>query len=351
MNIRDIGERLRQWPRRRLVASAVIAVCAAMAVWAAVTVWHYVGHSDIGEARWVYLPTGMSREAFRDSLTVSLGEPVAGRVMRLWSLFSGKDAVPHGAYRVSEGMSAARIYRRLATGAQTPVRVTFNNVRTMPQLASRIADKMEFTPVEFLAACDSVLSAKGFTLQQYPAAFFPDTYEFYWTESPARVVGQLSAQYDHFWTAERRAKAEALSLSPIEVATVASIAEEETNDRVERGTVARLYLNRLNKGMRLQADPTVKFAVGDFSIKRVLAVHLAKQSPYNTYINRGLPPGPIRVVNPATLDAVLDAPANDYIYMCAKEDFSGRHNFTADYREHLANARRYQAALNARNIK
>ncbi|MEG0253878.1 MAG: endolytic transglycosylase MltG, partial [Muribaculaceae bacterium] len=150
---------------------------------------------------------------------------------------------------------------------------------------------------------------------------------------------------------ERISKAKALGLTPFEITTLASIVEEETSKSDERGKVARLYLNRLAKGMLLQADPTVKFAIGDFSIKRVTKEHLRVQSPYNTYVNAGLPPSPIRFPEKSTIDAVLNAPAHDYTFMCAKEDFSGYHNYTTSFSVHLANARIYQAALNARGIK
>lgn len=337
------GSRRKIW----LAIGIPVAVLLVIAAWVG---WGYLGGSGLSEARWVYLPANVSREEMRDSLVSALGDDTGAKVDRLWSVF-GEDQLPHGAFRVEAGTSAARIYRRLSRGAQTPVRVTFNNVRTMRQLASRVASRMEFDDSGFLAACDSVLLAKGLKTPHYPAAFFPDTYEFYWTDSPVKVVKRLSAEYDRFWDDARRGRAAALGLTPVEVATVASIVEEETNNRAERGTVARLYLNRLKEGMKLQADPTVKFAVGDFSLRRILGKHLATLSPYNTYIYKGLPPGPIRIVDRATLDAVLGAPANDYLYMCAKEDFSGAHNFTRSYSEHLANARRYQAALNAKNIK
>ncbi len=156
---------------------------------------------------------------------------------------------------------------------------------------------------------------------------------------------------DNFWTKERLDKAAKLGLTPVEVATIASIVEEESNKKDERPMIARLYINRVKQGMKLQADPTVKFATGNFALRRITGKHLRTDSPYNTYKNVGLPPGPIRVPNAATLDAVLNAPEHNYIYMCAKEDFSGRHNFAADYATHRKNAKKYQAALNRRGIR
>lgn len=209
---------------------------------------------------------------------------------------------------------------------------------------------LECDSVQFLAAADSILSASGLTKEEQASAFIPDTYQFYWTDSPARVVNKLFAERSSFWNDGRVAKAKALGLTPEQVHTLASIVEEETNKADEQGTVARLYLNRIKRGMPLQADPTVKFAVGDFSLKRIVGEHLKIDSPYNTYRNTGLPPGPIRIAERGTLQRVLDAPENNYIYMCAKSDFSGYHDFTADYNRHRINAARYHRALSARGL-
>ena len=309
-------------------------------------------HSYSGAAKWVYIPQGASGAAVGDSLTSALGSGEANRVKFLWNLMGGDAATAHGAYRIEPGTSALRIARRIATGAQTPVKITFNNVRTLDDLSKRVAANMEFCAEDFSKACADVLPGYGFEdARQYPAAFLPDTYEAYWTESARGVVEKLTGHRNSFWNEERRAKAKALGLNPVKVATLASIVEEETGKKDERPTVARLYLNRLAKGMKLQADPTVKFAVGDFGLRRILNKHLSVNSPYNTYMNAGLPPGPIRIPDAATLDAVLDAPRHSYIYMCAREDFSGYHNFASDYSTHTANARRYQAELNKRNIR
>lgn len=304
-----------------------------------------------GKSEWIYIPRGISKSAVKDSMKSSLGSSMGTRVYVIWKLLGGNSETSQGAYKVSGGQSALNISRRVALGRQTPVDVKFNGTRTMKQLSERIAGQLQCSPEEFLDACEEVLPDSGFNRAAYPAAFIPDSYEFYWSASPRNVVKRLLDYRNRFWNKERRQKASALGLTPVEVATVASIVEEETAKADEKPKVARLYLNRLNKGMKLQADPTVKFATGDFGLRRILAKHLATESPYNTYRVIGLPPGPIRVPAGATIDAVLNAPKHDYIYMCAKEDFSGYHNFASDYATHQANARRYQAELNRRGIR
>lgn len=319
---------------------------------AALGVWEYVTSPYEGEnPTWVYLPHGTSTEALGDSLRSALGNRVGSRTLRVYKAAAKSGTQIYGAYRIEPGTPAKDIARRILRHRQTPVRLTFNNVRTLDQLASRIASQMEFSASDFTAALDSLLPAAGFRgTEQYPAAFLPDTYEFYWTAPATETVGKLLHTRNNFWTPERRQKAAAMGLTPVQAATIASITEEETNNRPERATIARLYLNRLQRGMKLQADPTVKFALGDFTLRRIRGEHLKVNSPYNTYRVTGPPPGPIRIAEAATIDALLNSAPNSYIYMCAKEDFSGTHNFAADYSTHLANARRYQRALNARNI-
>lgn len=299
---------------------------------------------------WIYVPRQATVVQVKDSLKTHLGSSMGTRVYIMWRIMGGSIARAEGAYRVDNGQTALAIARRMVTGRQTPVTVTFNGTRTLPQLANRIASQMECDADDFLEACMNVLPARGFNKATFPAAFIPDTYEFYWSASPENLVRRLLDYRDRFWTEERVNKAKSLGLSKVDVATLASIIEEETAKVDERPKVARLYLNRISRGMKLQADPTVKYAVGDFSLKRILSKHLATDSPYNTYKIDGLPPGPIRVPTAAAMDAVLNAPQHSYIYMCAREDFSGYHNFASDYATHLANARRYQAELNRRNI-
>ncbi len=333
-------------------AVVFILALAGLAVLAAVVLWRvYTGAAYQGEEpRWVYVDSAMTEDELLDMLPRELGN--AGRkAVTLWRLGGGTVTRATGAYRVEPGMTSLDVYKMISRGRQTPVKLTFNNVRTIGQLAARVGERMATDSASFVEACDDVLPAAGFKKAGYIAAFLPDTYEFYWTASPRQVVETLLKHRNGFWNDERRAKAKALGLSPVEVAAVASIAEEETNDRAERAVVGRLYINRLDRGMKLQADPTVKYAVGDFALRRITSRHLGVESPYNTYRHEGLPPGPIRMPEARTMDAILDSRPHGYIYMCAKEDFSGRHNFAADYATHQANAARYHKALNRRNIK
>lgn len=325
-----------------VVLGAIVAVLA----W----VFVFATKSYHGDKQWVYIPNSATEQSVRDSLESHLGT-VGTNAFVLWRLMDGSLSAAHGAYLFKSGDNAIGISRKIKQGRQTPVKVTINNVRTIRQLSQRVAAKMEWDSGDFIAACNKVLPEAGFKVAEYPAAFLPDTYEFYWTASAETVVSKLLDYRNRFWNDERRNKAKSLGLTPVKTATLASIVEEETNVADERPIVARLYLNRLEKGMMLQADPTVKFAVGDMSIRRIVGKHLAVESPYNTYRNAGLPPGPIRVAEKSAIDAVLDAPEHRYIYMCAKEDFSGRHNFATDYVTHQRNAARYRTELNRRNIR
>lgn len=328
-------------------AAALIVIAAATGLY----IYRYISQPFDGEKVRVRVPAAATAADMRDSLVTALGSGYGSAVYRLWELQGGDVSASHGSYVVDPGASALSVSRRIKNGRQSPVNVTFNNIRTLDALARRIASRMEFDADAFIAACDSVLPAMGFKAPQYPAAFLPDTYQFYWTDRADDVVAGIAGVRNDFWNDSRRARARAMGLTPVEIATVASIVEEETAKSDERPLVARLYLNRLAKGMKLQADPTVKFAIGDFSLRRLYNKHLTVDSPYNTYRNTGLPPGPIRIVERSSLEAVLDAPAHDFIYMCAREDFSGYHNFATDYAGHQANARRYRAALDKRNIR
>lgn len=332
-----------------LTAVYVISLCVAIIVIIAIMIYNFLTATYKGDPYRLKIPQGSTIEQVEDSLANL--DLFGKNVYTVWKIYGGKPSAARGSYLIEPGEKVIDVAKRIKQGRQTPVKLSFNNVRTIDQLASRIADKMEFTPEEFIEALDSVLPQAGFTKPQYPAAFIPDSYEFYWTASPQKVIATLLDYRNRFWTIPRRDAASALGLTPVGVATIASIVEEESAKSDERPTIARLYINRLDRKMPLQADPTVKFAVGDFGLRRITGTHLAINSPYNTYKINGLPPGPIRIVDKKTLEQVLTAPRNEYLYMCAREDFSGYHNFAKNLAEHNNNAARYRAELNRRGIK
>lgn len=313
--------------------------------------WRHFG-SEIysGNTTRLYIPEGATDSSIRDTLSSNLGS-FGDKVYQLWDIQDGAPSIAHGSYLVDSGMTAINVARAIAHGSQTPIRLTVNNMRTFGDFATRVGKRLEIDSASIVATADTLLLNRGFAPEEFSAAILPDTYEFYWTASANTVLNTMLRTRNAFWDSTRIAKAEALGLTPAQVATVASIVEEETNKADERPKVARLYLNRLKTGMLLQADPTIKFALGDFSLRRINTTHLNVESPYNTYLYQGLPPGPIRITERATLDAVLNAPQHDYLYMCAKPDFSGYHNFARDYNRHRINAARYHRALNARGIR
>lgn len=301
----------------------------------------------------IKIPAGATTEVVYDSLAKYYGDKYASKVILMSKLRKADYAGRHGAYKVDSGMTPLQAEAKLRTGSQHPFMITVNASRGVAPLTEKLASKLEVTPDSLQAyiANPANLEKYGLTPEQALALFIDDSYQVYWSSSPQKVVDKIGDNYNKIWNKERLAKAKALGLSPVEVITLASIVDEETNKINEKPMVARLYLNRLGKGMKLQADPTVKFALGDFSLRRILSEHLNVDSPYNTYKIAGLPPGPIRTVTLKDIDAVLDAPPHDYIYMCAKDDFSGYHTFAKDYSTHLQNAHKYQKALNRRGIK
>ncbi|MDH4057486.1 MAG: endolytic transglycosylase MltG [Cyclobacteriaceae bacterium] len=256
-------------------------------------------------------------------------------------------AVKPGRYILRANMSNLAAIRFLRAGEQEPVVITFNNVRLIPELARKITQNTSVTPEEFEAALINFTTRKdhGFKKENIISMFIPNSYEVYYTITPNQLVERMYAEYKRFWNDDRKKKAEELNLTPVQVSTLASIVQAESVKRDEAPIIASLYLNRLNQGIPLQADPTLVFAVGDFALKRVLNEHKEVDSPYNTYMYKGLPPGPINMPEIVSIDAVLNYKPTNFLYMCAKEDFSGYHNFTASYPEHIRNANRYQQAL------
>lgn len=349
----DKKSRNRRKSKKYLLLNWLIGITAFILI-TGVVLFFYVTRSIGGDRDVrVYLYGDTTGDNLGEKLAAFLPEDYVSSVMLSYKLLGGaKDGIsPEGSYVVTPDLTAVKFANNLRNARQTPVKLTLSYARTFGDIASKISSQMEFDSLRFVSAADSLLPAKGFVKEQFTSYFLPDSYEFYWTAKPEKVLESFGKNYERFWTAERREKAAAEGLNPLEASTLASIVESETSKNDEKPLVARLYLNRLKKGMKLQADPTVIFGVGDFSIRRVTGVHLKIDSPYNTYRYKGLPPGPIRMPSKAGIDAVLNAPRHDYLYMCAKEDFSGYHNFSSDYNAHQANGQRYRQELDRRNIR
>lgn len=258
-----------------------------------------------------------------------------------------------GRYEITDNMNNRQLLQLLRSGKQVPIKITFNNIRTKSDLASRISKQIEADSTQIAAMLSDSLLLKEEALNSdnVLCLFIPNTYEMYWNTSATDFFKRMKREYDNFWNTSRRQKAEQQGLTPVQVSILASIVQSETKQNAEKPRVAGVYLNRLRQNWKLEADPTLVFALGDFSIKRVLNEYKTIDSPYNTYKYFGLPPGPICLPDISSIDAVLNAESHQFMYFCAREDMSGFHSFAKDYNTHLLNARRYQAELNRRNIK
>lgn len=260
--------------------------------------------------------------------------------------------IKSGHYVIYDGMNNNRLLNMLRSGNQTPINITFNNIRTIEQLAGRIAEQIDTDSISIINAIkeNPTLKEMGFDNESYAALFIPNTYELYWNIEAGELIERIIMEYNRFWNEERRNKAESIRLSPVEVSILASIVDKETVKTSEMPRIAGVYLNRFNRNWLLQADPTLIFAIGDFEIKRVLDVHKEIESPYNTYKYIGLPPGPICIPSIAAIDAVLNAENHKYFYFCAKDDLSGYHVFAKNMTQHNINAEKYRRALNKKKI-
>ncbi len=310
-------------------------------------------NTNVTQKTYLYIPTEASFQQVKDSISKNnlLIDSATFYSLAKDREYSGK--IKSGKYPVEKGMNNREVLNMLIAGNQEAVKIAFRNVRLKTNFVAMVSKKLEFDSLSLINLLDSTDYVKtyGFNTDNVYTMFIPNSYEMYWNLSSKDFFERMNKEYNKFWNADRLQKAGALSLSPQEVTVLASIVDSEALMDNEMPTIAGLYLNRLSKGIKLEADPTVIFANNDFTIRRVLNRHLTKDSPYNTYRNKGLPPGPITMPSIKAIDAVLSPKINDYIYMCAKEDFSGYHNFASTLSEHLANARRFQQALNQRNIK
>jgi UPF0755 protein len=260
------------------------------------------------------------------------------------------ELVKAGHYLIKDGMSNDELINMLRSGEQVPVKVIFNNIRTREQFAKKIGEQLEADSASVIALLNdsAYIGQFGLVTETALTLFLPNTYEFYWNTDAEQFMERMNREYMTFWEGERERKAEALDLSRQEVVILASIVEKETNMNDEKATISGVYVNRLNRNWRLQADPTLVYASGDFGITRVLNVHKEIDSPYNTYKYPGLPPGPICIPSIASIDAVLNTEDHDYLFFCAKDDLSGYHVFARSITQHNRNARAYRRAIENR---
>ncbi|MBQ7494749.1 MAG: endolytic transglycosylase MltG [Bacteroidaceae bacterium] len=331
-------------------ALAIAGIVVAVALWSVHAVMR--PPFELSETAYIYIRPSTTEADVLDQLEAEChARSLTGwRLLRMVTDFKPRT----GRYAVNPEDDMLTVLRRLRNGQQEPVRLTIPSVRRLNRLAGVLSQKLMLDSAEVATAfADSSFAAEwGYTTPTLPALFIPNTYELFWNISLDAFMQRMQRENDAFWNSQGRdAAAKSLGMTHEEVVTLASIVDEETAYTPEKPRVAGVYLNRLRIGMLLQADPTVKFAVGDDGLRRILNQHLRIQSPYNTYIYIGLPPGPIRIPSISGIDAVLKAESHPFLYFCAKEDFSGSHNFARTWAEHLQNARRYQRALNARGIR
>lgn len=257
------------------------------------------------------------------------------------------EKIKPGRYQIKNGSSIFSLLRMLRSGNQTPVNLVINKLRLKEDLAQKIAANFECDSAAVMAVLTNQNTLVAYAVNSHTVmtTVIPNTYRIFWNTSAEKIIDKLYNEKEKFWNANRRLKAKAMNLTPEQVYTMASIVEEETNKEEDKGLIASVYMNRMAIGMKLQADPTVKFALKNFTLTRILHGHLSFASPFNTYQNTGLPPGPICTPSIKTIDAVLHAPQTNYIYFVAKPDFNGYSNFATTYAEHLVFAKAYQDAL------
>lgn len=308
---------------------------------------------DKQKEKFIYIPTGST---FADVLEILRDENLLDNQASFdWvaEQMKYKNRVKAGRYRIKDNMSNKELVALLRSGEQTPINVVFHNVRTKEQLASLISSQLEADSAAFMGLLgnETFLKKFGFNPATCMAMFIPNTYEFYWNTSSKMFIERMAGEYKKFWNEDRKARAKQLNLTQTQVSALASIVDQETGKSDEKARIAGVYMNRYLKGWKLEADPTLIFAAGDFTIRRVLNIHKEIDSPYNTYLYTGLPPGPICIPSITAIDAVLNYEKHEYMFFCAKDDFSGYHSFAKSYSDHLLNARRFQNELNRRKIK
>lgn len=332
-----------------LLAGAVAGVAYYYVLYPNVTIADRPGDQHQGV---IFIAPGTTAEQVLDSLEQKGYVRNISTLKKIAEIKHYEGLVKSGRFRLRKRMNNNELINMLRSGSQEPVQVTFNNIRTLEELAESLDQQLAFTREEFLEQVNDPekIAELGFTFETIPALFIPNTYELYWNVPVESFLQRMKQEYDRFWNPERLKKASAIGLTPQEVVTLASIVEEETSKKEEYPLVAGVYVNRLKKNMKLDADPTLKYAAGDFTLTRVLDVHKKIDSPYNTYLYPGVPPGPIRIASIQVMESVLNYSRHDYLFFCAKSDFSGYHTFSRTLKQHNANAREYHRALNQRRI-
>ncbi len=326
---------------------AILAVILILSAWAG---WKFFGPSvSTASGEFFYVKTGSTYADIRDDL-VSKKYIKNGPWFGLAAKILHYNKIKPGRYKIAKDMSLFNLIKMLRSGDQTQVSFVITKIRTREDMARKAGMMFEFDSLTMIRFLDNPDSLQRFNLDTntVTAAIMPFTYSLNWNSTPGKLFQKCYNAYVHFWTGERKIKADSLQMTPVQVATLASIVEEETRKKEDKYNIASTYLNRLRIGMRLQADPTIKFALKDFGLKRILSVHLATLSPYNTYLNAGLPPGPICTPSIESIDAVLNAPKTDYLYFVASSKFDGSSVFTSNLTDHMKHAREYQQELTRR---
>ncbi len=330
-----------------------LAVCGLLLILGLLTYYAFSSVSNVETTQYIYI----DEDDTQDSVIAKI-QPFANLIgmttLNTLIRHSGySENIRTGRYAIEPGDGPITIFRRLRSGRQTSLNLTIPESRTMDRLAAILSNKLMLDSATIAEALTSqeVCEKLGYDTCTIAAMFVPNTYDVYWNMSIDELLQRMQKEHDRFWKGDREAKAAEMQMTPIEVCTLASIIDEETSNNAEKPMIAGMYLNRLKEGMPLQADPTIKFALKQFELKRIYNKLLNTESPYNTYRNEGLPPGPIKIASIKGIDAVLNYTSHDYLYMCAKEDFSGTHNFARTYQEHLKNADKYTKALNERGIQ
>ena len=312
--------------------------------------WKFFGPTvNPPEEKYFYIRTGATYNDVKNDL---LQQKIIGSSLwfdKVAKYVHYERAIKPGKYKITSGMSVVSLVRMLKAGKQVPVNLVIIKIRTKEDLARKIGNEFEcdsLSVINFLNNNDS-LSKYDLDTNTVMSAIIPNTYSMVWNNTPSRIFKKLYSEEEKFWNDDRKQKADRLHLSKKEIYVLASIVEEETTKDSDKGKIASVYVNRMRTGMKLAADPTVKFAMRDFGLKRIYFKYLGFQSSYNTYLHPGLPPGPICTPSVKTIDAVLNMQQTDYLYFVAKPDFSGYSNFTSDYNEHMKNAKAYQLALDS----